>query len=77
MPLHGAIGFEAKLERLIDLKLACAMTVPYRFRGIHDVVQLIRKDALPWMADSSPSTPTFVRSGDELWDLAQHVEEEY
>jgi len=65
-----------KLERLIELKLACAITAPHRFRDLDDVVQLIRKNALP--RNYGEQLDPYVRQKfDELWDLAQHAEEEY
>ncbi|MCK6556189.1 hypothetical protein L6Q96_16665 [Candidatus Binatia bacterium] len=65
-----------KLDRLIELKLACALTAPHRFRDLDDVVQLIRKNALS--RNYGEQLDPFVRRKfAELWDLAQHPDEEY
>jgi len=64
------------LERLIELKLACAVTAPHRFRDLDDVVQLIRKNTLP--ASYTEKLDPYVRPKfDEVWRLAQHIEEDY
>jgi len=64
------------LDRLIELKLACAITAPHRFRDLDDVVQLIRKHALP--ESFAETLDPYVREKfDEVWKLAQHSEEDY
>ena len=65
-----------RLDGLIELKLACALTAPHRFRDLDDVVQLIRKNALP--RDHVEKLDPYVRPKfAELWELAQHAEEDY
>lgn len=65
-----------KLACLIELKLACALTAPHRFRDLDDVVRLIRKNKLP--RNYAEQLDSYVRQKfNELWDLAQHPEEEY
>ena len=74
--LHGLRFRVLTLARLIELKLASAMTAPHRFRDSDDVLRLIRKNALP--PEYAQHLDPYVRSRfDELWRLAQQAEDDY
>jgi hypothetical protein len=64
------------LEGLIELKIACALTAPHRFRDLDDVVQLIRKNGLP-QSYAARLDPYVRQRFAELWQLAQYTEEDY
>lgn len=58
------------LKTLIELKLACGMTVTHRPRDFDDVIQLIRVNQLP--ADYVQNLDPYVASKfREMWDAAQ------
>ena len=69
--------FESSTSRARSSSMiACAITAPHRFRDLDDVVQLIRKNALP--QDYAAKLDPYVRQRfAELWTLAQHGEEDY
>lgn len=63
------------LKTLLELKLACGMTVSHRPRDFDDVIQLVRVNDLP--LDFSESLDPFVVDRfRELWQAAQ-VDEDY
>lgn len=79
-PSHAALRGRRfrviELARLIELKLASAMTAPHRFRDSDDVLRLIRKNALP--REYAQNLDPYVQTRfDELWFLAQQAEEDY
>lgn len=62
------------LKTLLELKTASGMTAPHRMQDLADVMNLIRINKLP--SDYAGSLHPFVREKfDELWQLAQVVEE--
>lgn len=64
------------LPRLIELKLASAMTAPHRGHDFFDVVELVRRAGLA--AELADALDPFVRERfADAWALAQHVDDEY
>ena len=64
------------LPRLIELKLASAMTAPHRGHDFFDVVELVRRAGLA--AALADELDPFVRERyADAWALAQHVDDEY
>lgn len=64
------------LTTLIELKIASGMTAPHRPRDFDDAIRLVRANALP--REYAANLHEYVRAKfDELWQLAQHAEEDY
>jgi hypothetical protein len=64
------------LERFLELKLASGMTAPHRLQDLADVQRLIAAAKLP--RDLGDSLDPYVREKFyELWDTAQHADEDY
>lgn len=64
------------LPRLIELKLASGMTAPHRLQDLADVLRLIERAALP--RETANTLDPYVRAKfDELWQTAQHPEDDY
>ena len=64
------------LPRFIELKLASGMTAPHRLQDLADVLRLIEVAKLP--RDLGQGLDPFVRAKfDELWQNAQHPEDDY
>jgi hypothetical protein len=64
------------LPRLLELKLASGMTAPHRLQDLADVLKLIAAGKLP--RQLGDSLDPYVRGKyDELWQTAQHEEEDY
>ena len=64
------------LPELIELKLASGMSAPHRGRDLVDVQELIHRAALP--RDLVDQLNPYVRDKFlELWELAQHPDDEY
>ena len=64
------------LPRLVELKLASAMTAPHRGHDFFDVVQLARRTGLA--RELADELDTYVRDKYlEAWQLAQVPDEEY
>jgi hypothetical protein len=64
------------LPQLIELKLASGMTAPHRLQDLADVLRLIESDKLPReLADSL--NPYVGAKYLELWQSAQHPEDDY
>jgi len=64
------------LPRFIELKLASGMTAPHRLQDLADVLRLIEVAKLP--RDLENDLDPFVRAKfDELWQNAQHPEDDY
>lgn len=60
---------------LIELKLASGMTAPHRMQDLTDVMRLIRANKIP--RDFASSLNPYVRAKfDELWQVAQHPDED-
>jgi hypothetical protein len=58
------------LPRLVECKLASAMTAPHRGHDFFDIVQLVRRTGLP--RDLAAALDPYVREKyDEAWNLAQ------
>lgn len=71
----GALRVVA-LPRLVELKLASGMTAPHRLQDLADVLRSIEKLGLT--RDFAQQLDPFVRSKYlELWQSAQHPEEDY
>lgn len=63
------------LERLVELKLASGMTAPHRLRDLADVLELIRRRALP--EETASDLDPYVREKFlELWRAAQSTDPE-
>ncbi len=63
------------LPTLIELKLASGMTAPHRMQDLSDVMRLIHTAHIP--RDFADRLDPFVRDKfDELWQIAQHPDEE-
>jgi len=82
IPEPGAVGVDAgkyrvvSLPCLVELKLASGMTAPHRLKDLADIQELIRKAAIP--RDLADKLDPYVRAKFlELWDTAQHPDEEY
>jgi len=64
------------LPQFIELKLASGMTAPHRLQDLADVQRLIARARLP--RQLSDSLNPYVRARFlELWDTAQHPEDDY
>jgi hypothetical protein len=64
------------LPRLIELMLASGMSAPHRLQDLADVLRLIEVTKLP--RDLSTELDASVRSKfEELWQTAQHPEDDY
>ena len=64
------------LPRLVELKLASGMTAPHRLQDLADVLRLIEAAKLP-RAFASSLDPYVQAKFDELWQSAQHPEDDY
>jgi hypothetical protein len=63
------------LAKLMELKLASGISAPHRLRDLADVLEIIRLQRLP--EDFAAGLHPFVRDKfRELWQAAQHLEEE-
>jgi hypothetical protein len=81
-PSPAAAGAEAgqlrvvALPRLVELKLASGMTAPHRLQDLADVLRLIEVAKLP--RELGHVLDPFVRAKyEELWETAQHAEDDY
>ena len=81
-PEPGAVSVEAgrfkvvSLPRFVELKLASGMTAPHRLQDLADVLRLIEAAHLP--RDLEASLNPYVRPKFlELWQSAQHPDEDY
>lgn len=64
------------LPTLIELKLASGMTAPHRMQDLTDVLRLIRAANIP--SDFAAQLNPYVREKfAELWQLAQHQDDEF
>jgi hypothetical protein len=64
------------LPTLIELKLASGMTAPHRMQDLVDVQRLIHATRIP--RDFAAQLDPYVREKfAELWELAQHPDDEY
>ena len=64
------------LRVLVELKLASGMTAPHRMQDLTDVMRLIHVAKVP-LSFAEELNP-YVRSKfNELWEIAQHVDDEY
>lgn len=64
------------LPMLVQMKIASGMTAPHRGQDLVDVQRLVRARRLP--RDFATQVDPYVRAKfDELWQLAQHPEEDY
>jgi hypothetical protein len=64
------------LPRFVELKLASGMTAPHRLQDLADVLRLIGAAKLP--RELGESLDPYVRAKyDELWQTAQHPEDDY
>lgn len=64
------------LSTLLELKTASGMTAPHRLQDLADVLRLIRENSLP--RDYAEQLDPYVRAKfDELWQAAQHPDEDY
>jgi hypothetical protein len=65
-----------ELPRFIELKLASGMTAPHRLQDLADVLRLIAAAKLP--RELGDKLDPYVRAKyDELWQAAQHPEDDY
>lgn len=64
------------LPRFIELKLASGMTAPHRLQDLADVLRLIEKLRLP-RAFEDQIDPWVRPKFAELWQSAQHLEDDY
>lgn len=63
------------LPRLVELKLASAMTAPHRGHDFFDIVELVRRTSLP--AELADELDPYVReSFARAWELAQQGEDD-
>lgn len=81
-PSPAAVGIDAgrfrvvDLPRFLELKLASGMTAPHRLQDLADVLRLITSAKLP--REFGESLDPYVRPKyDELWQTAQHADEDY
>jgi len=81
-PSPSVAGVEAgrfrivDLPRFIELKLASGMTAPHRLQDLADVLRLIGAAKLP--RELGQTLHPYVRPKyDELWQTAQHPEDDY
>jgi hypothetical protein len=64
------------LRHFVEMKLASGMTAPHRLQDLADVLRLIRAAGLP--RELSGSLDPYVRDKFlELWQSAQHPDEDY
>lgn len=64
------------LPRFLELKLASGMTAPHRLQDLADVLRLIEKLQLP--RELAGTLDPWVRGKyEELWQAAQHPEDDY
>jgi len=64
------------LSTLLELKIASGMTAPHRLQDLADALRLIRARSLP--RDYAQQLDPYVRAKfDELWQAAQHPDEDY
>ncbi len=64
------------LPRFIELKLASGMTAPHRLQDLADVLRLIEVAKLPRTLGASMD-PFVGAKYDELWQTAQHPDDDY
>jgi hypothetical protein len=65
-----------ELSRFIELKLASGMTAPHRLQDLADVLRLIAATKLP--RELGDRLAPYVQAKyDELWQAAQHPEDDY
>jgi hypothetical protein len=64
------------LPVLIELKLASGMTAPHRMQDLTDVMRLIHVAKIPRELGEKLE-PCVREKYDELWQLAQHADDEY
>lgn len=63
------------LPKLIELKLASGMTAPHRMQDLTDVLRLVRAAGIP--RDFAEQLDPYVRAKFvELWELAQHADDD-
>lgn len=63
------------LPKLIELKLASGMTAPHRMQDLTDVLRLVRAAGIP--RDFAAQLDPYVREKFvELWELAQHADDD-
>jgi len=81
-PSPADVGVEAgrfrvvNLPRFVELKLASGMTAPHRLQDLADVLRLIGAVKLP--RELGQALDPYVRAKyDELWQAAQHPDEDY
>jgi len=65
-----------RLQSLLELKLASGMTAPHRLQDLADVLKLIETAKLP-RALGEALDPYVRAKYEELWQSAQHPEEDY
>jgi hypothetical protein len=65
-----------RLPVFLELKLASGMSAPHRLQDLADVLRLIEKRALPRDL-ASTLDPSVAAKYDELWQAAQHPEDDY
>jgi hypothetical protein len=64
------------LPHFLELKLASGMTAPHRLQDLADVLRLIEVTKLP--RDLASTLDPYVRAKyDELWQTAQHADDDY
>ena len=64
------------IETLVELKLASGMTAPHRGQDLVDVQRLVHDVRLP--RDFAAKLHPYVRAKyDEVWQLAQHPDDDY
>jgi len=64
------------IETLVELKLASGMTAPHRGQDLVDVQRLVHEVRLP--RDFAAKLHPYVRAKyDEVWQLAQHPDDDY
>lgn len=64
------------LSRMIELKLASGMSAPHRARDLVDVQELIHRTRIP-RAFAEDLDPYVRAKFIELWELAQHEDDDY
>lgn len=74
--LAGQRFAAVSLPALVEMKIASGMTAPHRGQDLVDVQRLARAARLP--RDFGAKLHPYVRAKfDEIWQLAQHPEEDY
>jgi hypothetical protein len=64
------------LKHFVELKLASGMTAPHRIQDLADVLRLITVTRLP--RELAEELDPYVRAKyEELWQTAQHPEDDY